>query len=851
VLGVSGPAGLLAVFAALLVITGASAARVRPVPGEKAALAAVKKALASGRIDRAAAAADRKEIARAARLARELPSSRRAPLEVALGQIGALAGRLTKPRALAVFGQLRANDDYFAAHPAPRSGTDITGSDGIVYRYFAGRCFEFHPLANFGALNARVGAKDLAGTERLAGALAARATRRPGGRLLWEYYFRFDGGRPPWVSGMAQAVAAQAFARAAALATDESALLLHLAGAAYRAIPGRLTTQVAAGPWIRLYSFQSVPILNAQLQSVLSLESYAKDAGDQAAAALAAQMEQAAAATVSSFDSGYWSYYSLAGRPSPVSYHEFVLQLLRRLAPDDRRFAEEAGRFAFYLRQPPAFKLANASPGAVRFWLSKPALVSVETAAGVAERLSLGGGWHTLAWREPKHAGAYGVKITAVGSAGNSASFAALPIVRVSSAAHGHARAAARRTAAQSGSTATPPVFAAGAGIDTPAQAAQAESLGLRRVRMTIPWQPGETSPDSGTVSSLQSIPSSLGLLVELRPSELPADDTGRADLAHYAAALAQQTPSLADLVLAPAPSLDTASAYADALAAIRVAIDGVRSDVAVGPSFDGATSEPQQTALALGQELVRDGAEVDVVAFRPAPFPAKGVWSAFDAGRLESAFAKSLGKKPPVLVDGVSTPSTVPPSEADAYTGGTPPSAGADPPARQATVYGTAIGAASCAPGVVGVLLDRLVDDGAGAAPATGVYYASGDPKPAAAAVKREIQAVARGTVVCPGIGARVTPTTLTFPEQLDASSPASVELACDRDCLYLVTLDRGDRPVLARRGALAGGHSPETIMLPKRRLSAGGYRLDVRLVSRVNPSVLTRRRSRLLTVG
>ena len=41
------------------------------------------------------------------------------------------------------------------------------------------------------------------------------AAERAGG-LAWEYYFSFGGGRPPWVSGLAQGTAVQALARAAA-----------------------------------------------------------------------------------------------------------------------------------------------------------------------------------------------------------------------------------------------------------------------------------------------------------------------------------------------------------------------------------------------------------------------------------------------------------------------------------------------------------------------------------------------------------------------------------------------------------------------------------------------------------
>jgi hypothetical protein len=835
---------LLFAIAALLVVTGAAAAP-PPVPGERAARAAVKHAVASGRLSRAAAKVDRAEIARAVRLARVLPSGRRIHVEVALEQIGALGRNLTAPRAVAVFGQLRANDDYFASHGAPRNGTDITDENGIVYRYFPGRCFEFHPLANVSALNARVAAKDVDGTKRLAAALSARGVSRRGGGIVWEYYFPF-GGRPPWVSGMAQAVGAQAFARAASLLPDESAALLHEATAAFRAVP-RLMTKVAAGPWIRLYSFSANPVLNAQLQSVLSLETYATATGDAAATSLAARMEQAAAATLSRFDTGYWTYYSLAGNPSPLSYQKFVVQLLHKLAPADPRFARTADRFAAYLRQPPAFKLASAAAGSLRFWLSKPASVSASTPAGRPFRLTLGAGWHTLRWGEPKRAGFYRISVTAVDWAGNRASFSALPIVRVPSARH--PSTVAQRTSGAAASTGTTP-FATGVGIDDPGQATLAGSLGLQLVRMPVAWQPGQTTPDPAVAASLQSLPPGAGLVLELSAAQLPSDDSGRAELAQYAASLAQQTPALRDLVLTPAPSLATDSAYADALAALRAAVVAVRTDVEVGPFFDGSTAQPQRTALNLAQRLARDGAPADLVSFYPAPFTAAGVWAVGDLSRLESTLAKGLGTAPPVLLDAAATSTTVPSSELGAYTGGAPPTAGAASPSEQASAYADDIGAASCSPNMSGLLLDRLVDDGAAPEPATGLFYASGHAKPSAAAVKLAIRTVARGAVVCPGLAARVTPTTLTFPDNLSASAAPSIVLGCNRDCLYVATLDRADgSPVVASRGTLDGGAPAKTITLPKQELGPGGYRLDVRLVSRVDPGTVTTERSALLT--
>src|SRR4029077_8894944 len=117
-------------------------------------------------------------------------------------------------------------------------------------------------------------------------------------------------------------------------------------------------------------------------------------------------------------------------RPTPLSYQKFIVHLLQRLAPDDPRFAEAGARFAAYLKQPPAFKLAHTSPGGLRFWLSKPATVTASTPVGRPVRLALRGGWHTLRWNEPKRAGFYAVHVSAVDWAGNRASFDALPIVR-------------------------------------------------------------------------------------------------------------------------------------------------------------------------------------------------------------------------------------------------------------------------------------------------------------------------------------------------------------------------------------------------------------------------------------
>ena len=154
----------------------------------------------------------------------------------------------------------------------------------------------------------------------------------------------------------------------------------------------------------------------------------------------------------------------------------------------------------------------------------------------------------------------------------------------------------------------------------------------------------------------------------------------------------------------------------------------------------------------------------------------------------------------PPVVIDGLAAP-----------TG----------PA-QATTYARAIAAVACSTTVGGVILDRLVDSADATIAPTGVIDATGSQKPAAAAVASAAAAAQRGLTVCPGLAAPVTATTLTFPAALTPPEPATVALACDRDCLYLATLVREDgTPVVATRGSLTGGVA-RTVALPRTTLEA-----------------------------
>jgi D-glucuronyl C5-epimerase C-terminus len=290
-------------------------------------------------------------------------------------------------------------------------------------------------------LNGYAGSGNVAAAETLANALVARAIPR-GPRLLWEYEFRYGGGRPPWASGMAQAVGAQALARTAALLdnTDLGAAAVR----AFASVPPFLVS-LPSGPWIRLYGFSSEIVLNAQLQSILSLLEYAQRTNDAEAAALAQRLSDTAQNLWPRFDTGDWSLYELGGGYAPLAYEKFVTDLLQKLAvkTGDPFWVETAHRFHAYYYDPPAVTQPAPPP---TIW-PQPADGYLDTAAitvNVSMRASVSlaiagkvttyrwrAGMHTVNWRPPTGLapGTYPVQVSALSYAGHRATVPLAPVV--------------------------------------------------------------------------------------------------------------------------------------------------------------------------------------------------------------------------------------------------------------------------------------------------------------------------------------------------------------------------------------------------------------------------------------
>ncbi len=84
----------------------------------------------------------------------------------------------------------------------------------LVWEYYPGQGIEIQWLATFGEANGYYdnGHENTQLREVLEEAIPL-ATQRAGG-IAWEYLFHFDGGSPPWTSGLSQGTALQALSRA-------------------------------------------------------------------------------------------------------------------------------------------------------------------------------------------------------------------------------------------------------------------------------------------------------------------------------------------------------------------------------------------------------------------------------------------------------------------------------------------------------------------------------------------------------------------------------------------------------------------------------------------------------------
>ena len=421
-----------------------------PAPPRARARAAARKTVSSelarlrdsGALDAARYDELRATYSAARSAAGRLSGTRRSELRAVVRTVEDIArrGQLSLSRLGPLFLTLERNREWWTTGALLANGRRIEfeGSE-LVWQYYAGQGLQLQPLANFGKLNgfwtggrrynARMGA--------MMDELLPLAANRGGG-AVWEYYFTFAGGRPPWASGMAQGTAVQALARAATRLGRQADVfpVAQKALVPFRQAPPT-GVRVASGDGAHylLYSYdRRLFVLNGFIQALIGLRDYATLTGDPAGEALFAEGDRSGRRETPTFDTGAWSLYARGSvtRESDLSYHDLLTGFLRGLCTRTGAapYCSAAQHFTTYKTQPPVLTLRPSTlragrSGRLRFSLSKLSNVGMQLAkdgtVAVSRSALIGYGRRSFGFTVPRSPGTYTVRLTATDMAGNPA----------------------------------------------------------------------------------------------------------------------------------------------------------------------------------------------------------------------------------------------------------------------------------------------------------------------------------------------------------------------------------------------------------------------------------------------
>jgi hypothetical protein len=418
----------------------------------------------------------------AQRTLKKLQGTRYSELQAVIANVKAIAssGEFIPSRLPVLFLTLERNRRWWSSGPLLSYGQRVSfPGSRIVWESYPGQGIEIQWLATFGEANGYF----LAGNEneaftQLLEEVIPLGTERAGG-IAWEYLFQFDGGRPPWTSGLSQGTALQVLARG--WQRFKEALYLETAKAALGIFktppPAGVREQTGTGVHYLEYTYApSDLILNGEIQALVGLYDYTKLTGDELAEQLFEAGDTQARVDVPRYDTGSWSMYD-QHTESPLNYHELLSEFLEHLcqrgkegeplvppAPTppptpavgasggngassgtqtiprkasqtpiagDEIYCLTAEHFQADLHTPPKIKLLThtlhtATRAGVALSLSKISTVSLSVSRGGhvvwTNRATVEGGKPRLLWPTPSRSGAYSVTVSARDLAGNGAS---------------------------------------------------------------------------------------------------------------------------------------------------------------------------------------------------------------------------------------------------------------------------------------------------------------------------------------------------------------------------------------------------------------------------------------------
>ncbi|MHB8242829.1 MAG: D-glucuronyl C5-epimerase family protein [Solirubrobacteraceae bacterium] len=304
--------------------------------------AALQSLLHSGAIPQATYSKDYAAYVAAKHSLGNLSGTRRVELGAVLANVQAIAaaGQFTPTRLPALFLTLERNRQWWTTEPLISSGERVTfpGSK-LIWEYYAGQGIEIQWLATFGEGNGYyLSGHENANLRQLVGEVIPLATARAGG-IAWEYLFRFDGGSPPWTSGLSQGTGLEVLARAWSRFKEPADLTAaqQAVGIFETAPPQGVMVKASAGNWYAEYTYApSDRILNGFIQALVGLYEYTAITKDPLGLQLFEAGDAEARAEVPHFDTGGWSLYDQYGE-SNLNYHELLTEFLQHLCERTRK----------------------------------------------------------------------------------------------------------------------------------------------------------------------------------------------------------------------------------------------------------------------------------------------------------------------------------------------------------------------------------------------------------------------------------------------------------------------------------------------------------------------------------
>jgi D-glucuronyl C5-epimerase C-terminus len=303
---------------------------------------ALSSLLGSGQISEATYHKDYEAYVAAKRSLQRLSGTRREELGAVMANTQAIAaaGQLTASRQAAVFLTLEKNRSWWTTKPLLSGTVRVSFPPSkIVWQRYPGQGIQIQWLGTFGAANGfYLSGHENENLRQLVEEVLPLATKRAGG-IAWEYLFHFDGGAPPWTSGLSQGTALQVLARAGQRLREPAftEAAKQALGIFQQPPPNGVRVATKAGAWYAQYTYApSDRILNGFIQADVGLYDYTSITKDPLGLQLFEAGDAEARTQVARYDTGAWSLYDQYGE-SDLSYHELLTEFLQHLCERTRK----------------------------------------------------------------------------------------------------------------------------------------------------------------------------------------------------------------------------------------------------------------------------------------------------------------------------------------------------------------------------------------------------------------------------------------------------------------------------------------------------------------------------------